>query len=254
MASTPIPPPFEHLTDRAFSFFPPIVGFEHNEWRMLQSTWSEILVSNTATGQDFWMARGFVGEISSVEDPVLIVGLTRELAFRNGMIGPHQRRVLSMPGGGRWTASGDEPASPGAAGRMETGDKRVLRLIGLAVGGFVLLCVLAVSATRWSDVRQRRTVFVTRDQTFLELTGRDDRFAIVNKLGKPASDRVREVGTIQFEALTYPNRKYTVLLMGRDSKELAYIGTVDDNWSPVHFVSLRSGGSTESLLRSVQRF
>jgi hypothetical protein len=54
--------------------------------------------------------------------------------------------------------------------------------------------------------------------------------------------------------MSYPDRKYTVVLMGSDPKNLYYIGTMDANWSPVHFVTLRSGGSTESLLRTIEKF
>ena len=56
---------------------------------------------------------------------------------------------------------------------------------------------------------------------------------VVQKLGLPASDRWQsEVGTIQYRALGYPDRKYTVILMGDDRSTARYIGVVDDNWKP----------------------
>jgi hypothetical protein len=37
-------------------------------------------------------------------------------------------------------------------------------------------------------------------------------------------------------------------------KSLAYIGSMDDNWRPVHFIVLHGGGTTEFLLRALPRF
>ena len=94
MASPPIPPQLEHLVTRPFSFYPPIVGIEHNEWLYRKANWSEILVVNCRSGTEIWISRRFVGEVARVEDPVLIVGLVRELEYKSGMIVPYQRRVI----------------------------------------------------------------------------------------------------------------------------------------------------------------
>jgi len=42
--------------------------------------------------------------------------------------------------------------------------------------------------------------------------------------------------------------------MGRDRGSAVYIGTMDDNWKPIHSVELHSGGTTSSLLRNLKRF
>jgi hypothetical protein len=54
--------------------------------------------------------------------------------------------------------------------------------------------------------------------------------------------------------LDYPDRKLTVILMGGDRKSVQYVGTMDKDWKPVHSVTLRSGGTTDSLLRGLKRF
>jgi hypothetical protein len=78
---------------------------------------------------------------------------------------------------------------------------------------------------------------------------------VVQKLGKPASDRWQsESGELQYRALGYPDRKYAVILMGSGRQAALYIGTVDENWKPVHSVALHSGGTTASLLRTLKRF
>jgi hypothetical protein len=259
MASPPLEQPFDHMAARAFSFFPPIVGVEHNEWLLRQVNWSEVLVVNQGTNQELWIPRRYFGEASRIEDPVLIVGLTREMEYQGGMLRPYKQRLIKMPSG--QPARSASPGGPDRAAassmmrvRAESSDKRAIKLIGIVVGCIILLWVLGAAALRVGFIQQH-IVITTRDQTFQTLTSRDDRFAIVTKIGKqPAFDRFKEVGTIQYEALSYPERKYTVILMGADTRTLAYIGTVDDNWRPVHFVNLRSGGTTESLLQTITRF
>jgi len=255
MASPPIPPQLDHLITRPFSFYPPIVGIEHNEWLYRKASWSEILVVNRKTSEEIWISRRYVGEVSRVDDPVLIVGLVRELEYKGGMVVPYQRRVIEMP-----VAVGGNPSAPSAPERPAPGlivgirmssaqDKRVFRLIGAAVTVAILLYVLAVSLSR------QRVVYTTKDQTYLGLTARDDRTEVVVKLGEPATDHWQsEEGALQYEALGYPERKLTVILMGGDRKSVQYVGSMDENWKPVHSVQLRSGGSTDSLLRGLKRF
>jgi len=155
--------------------------------------------------------------------------------------------------GGRPTASTEkERPEPGilVGIRMASAqDKRVFRLIGGAVTVAILFYVLAVSLSR------QRVVFTTKDQTFLGLTARDDRTAVVGKLGEPGSDHWQsEEGALQYEALGYPERQVTVILMGSDRKNVQYVGTMDKDWKPVHSVTLHSGGTTDSLLRGLKKF
>jgi hypothetical protein len=255
MASPPIPPQLDHLITRPFSFYPPIVGIEHNEWLYKKASWSEILVVNCKNAEEIWISRRYIGEVSRVDDPVLIVGLSRELEYQRGMVVPFQRRVIEMPvaaGGRPATARQGERPAPGliVGIRMASAqDKRVFKLIGAAVTVAILLYVLAVSLSR------QRVVFTAKDQTYMGLTGRDDRTEVVVKLGEPATDHwSSEDAALQFEALDYPDRKLTVILMGGDRNSVQYVGTMDKDWKPVHSVRLRSGVTTDSLLRGLKRF
>jgi hypothetical protein len=260
MASPPIPPSLEHLVTRPFSFYPPIINVEHNEWLFRKATWSEILVVNCKSGAEIWISRRFVGEVSRIDDPVLIVGLNRELEYKGGAVWPCQRRVIEMPVavGGMPTssASGDRGAPAPVVGiRLESSDKRIFKLIGGALAVAAVSVFLYVALNRVGELRQRTVVFSTKDQQYLDLTSRDDYLAIVQKLGPPASDRWQsDTNTIQVRALGYPERKYTILLMGSDRRSAAYIGTMDENWKPIHSVELHSGGTTSSLLRNLKRF
>jgi hypothetical protein len=261
VASPPIPPSLDHLVTRPFSFYPPIIGIEHNEWLFRKATWSEILVVNCRTSNEVWIPRRFMGEVSRVEDPVLIVGLTRELEYKGGTVWPYQRRILQMPVAVNAPAP-VEPEIPVDRGkpapivgiRLERSDKAVFKMIGIALAVAIGLYIVAVNLSRIGDIRQRTVTFSASDQSFLELSRNDDYTAIVQKLGQPVSDRSREVGTIQFRALGYPDRKYHVILMGSDPRTSRYIGVLDDNWRPIHSVELHGGGTTLSLLRDLQRF
>lgn len=257
MASPPIPPSLDHLTTRPFSFYPPIINIEHNEWLFRKATWSEILVVNCKSGDEIWMPRRYVGEVSRVDDPVLIVGLTRELEYKSGMVCPFQRRVLEMPvavGGGMVVTEGNSPPAPVSGIRTESTERRMFRLLGVALALTLLLGLIGTNLVRVGPFRQR-VVFTGKDQLFLELSGRDDYLAVVQKMGRPTTDRWQaESGELQYRALGYPDRKYTVILMGADRQSALYIGTMDERWQPVHSVALRSGGTTASLLRELKRF
>jgi hypothetical protein len=97
MASPPIVPSLFHLAARPFSFYPAIVGVAHNEWRLRKATWQDWIVVNSRTQAEISIPRRFVGEISSTDHPVLIVGLLRELQCVDGIALPYARRVIEMP-------------------------------------------------------------------------------------------------------------------------------------------------------------
>lgn len=261
MSTPPNPPSLDHLATRPFSFYPPIVNIEHNEWLFRKATWSEILVINCKSGKDLWISRRYVGAVSRVDDPVLIVGLNKELEYNGGTVWPYQRRVIEMPmavGGSPLAVDVESPSTPPASMggmRMESGtDIRIFKLIGAVVAVGILLYLLSLNWMRVGELQQR-VKYTTRDQSYLELSSRDDYFAVVQKLGKPAQDRWQsETGALQYQAISYPERGYTVILMGGDRKSAAYIGTLDANWNPVHSVELRSGGSTFPMLRGLKRF
>lgn len=92
-----IPTPFDHIGRRRFSFYPAIVGIEHNEWTLRRITSSEVQVANTKTGEEIWIPRRFLGDVTAIEDPFMIAGLVKELEYKAGAVLPYRRRVLQMP-------------------------------------------------------------------------------------------------------------------------------------------------------------
>ena len=256
MSAPMLPPPYDQLGHRPFSFYPAIVGIEHNEWRLRKATWSEFLVLNTKTAQEIWIPRRFLGELSRTDEPVMIIGLGKELELRAGQIVPHVRRVIEMPRAvndvPRPPVSESVPAAPVVGIRLDSGaESRVGRLIvGVLLAAIVGCLVLVVffRAERNPHVRYAPVL-----QSDLDLTGDDDYFSVVRKLGAPQSDRWRsENGEMQYRILGYPDRGISLILMGNDRDRARYIGSVDQNWRPVHAVSLPGGKNTYSLLRTLR--
>lgn len=145
-----VPTPFDQIGRRRFSFYPAIVGIEHNEWSLRRLSSSEVQVINTKTAEEIWIPRRFLGEVAASEDPFLIVGLVKELEYQAGAVVPHRRRVIQMPravnGSAPVLARQDQEARPAAVIgiRVETGpsSRAGKRLLTWLVAG-ILTCIAA---------------------------------------------------------------------------------------------------------------
>lgn len=259
MSVPPIPPPLDEVGPRPFSFYPPIVGIEHNEWLYRKANWSEVLVLNTKSQIETWIPRHYIGEVSRVDEPMVIVGLRKELEFKAGSVWPYVRRVIEMP-----RAVNDVPRLPvdAPAGpapvigiRLENRNElRIGRLIGAALLLGTIGCVLMVSIFRGAftgrGVRYQPVL-----QTDLGLNATDDYFSVVRKYGTPAEDHWRSGnGALQYRVLKYPGRSMSVILMGTERSNVLYIGAMDADWRPIDSVTMRGGGDTMALLRALPRF
>jgi hypothetical protein len=171
MASPPIPPLLDHLANRPFSFYPPILNIEHNEWLFSKATWSEIQVVNRRSGQEIRISRRYVGDVSRIDDPVLIVGLYRELELKDGMVVPLQRRIIEMPmavGGSVGSESGSASGSasvvpqgrpvpaPVVGIRLERRSRRAFKLVLILVAVSVALYVAVAVLVRALELRQKK--------------------------------------------------------------------------------------------------
>lgn len=265
--STPPAPPQAELFDRPFSFYPPIHGVEHNEWRLKEATWSEMVVRNTAADIEVAIPRRFFGAVSETDKPVMIVGLKQELEYRMGTVWPVRKPVLAMPPpvmppppGERKEEAGDEPRGLAAVLGIsqERTDTRITRMIV-----WTFLGLASLLAVMWAVIRltpETKPTFVAKDQSYLELNREDDYFAVVRKLGQPAEDRWRpNAGELQYRALFYPERGYAVVLMGDKQDNARYIGTMGlgpdgKGWSPLHSIEFARGANTMGILRNLPRF
>jgi hypothetical protein len=253
-----MPPGFEQIGSRPFSFYPPIVGVEHNEWHYRKATWSEVLVVNAKTLIEAWIPRLYIGAFSRTDEPVVIVGLTKELEYKSGQIWPYVRRVIEMPRavneGFRPSITPDEPRPAPVVGiRTESGtESRIWRLLVGALAAGVLACLVVIGLLR-SGRDGTDVVYSPVVQSELGIGKEDDYHAIVRKLGPPATEGWREgQGEIQYRVLRYPDRDLKVILMGVERDKALYIGSVDAGGRPVHAISLPGGKDTYSILRSLR--
>jgi hypothetical protein len=260
MPVPPIPPPIENLGHRPFSFYPPILNAGHNEWHFRKATWSEVLVANAQSGQEIWISRRFFGEISRIDEPVVIVGLTKELEYAAGQVLPHIRRIIEMPRAVNDTVRMSTPAeapkpAPVVGIRLESrAESRIGRLIGAVLVLGVLGCFILVSVFR-SGRDGSHIVYRPILQNDFGLTAQDDYYAVVRKLGNPASDHWRAgQGEMKYRLLSYPDRGISIILMGSDEAKALYVGAFDKNWRVVDSVNLPGGGSTGSMLKTLPRF
>lgn len=258
MSVPPVPPPFEHLGHRPFSFYPAIVGIDHNEWRYEKATWSEVLVVNTKTQEDLWVPRRYLGELARIEEPMMIWGLVKELEYKVGVLIPHVRRVIEMP-----RAVNDVPRRPAETPVPRPAPVVGIKLessaesrIGKLIGATLLLGITATAifiGVYRNISSGRATILKPRFESSLGLTAQDDYFAVIRKLGDPRSDRWRDAtGELQYRLLEYPDKK--VILMGRDRDKAIYIGALDNDWRVIDSVELPGGAQTHAMLDHLPRF
>ena len=252
MSADPVAPQLENLGDRAFSFYPPILNVEHNEWKLLRATWSEMLVHNTKSGDEIWVPRRFVGEVSRIDEPVMILGLKKELEFKAGQVVQHERRVLSMPSAPQRIPRSEQGPVVAPKGHSSSSQSES-RLVFVIAG--VLVVSIAACYFLVSYFRGGRIEYKPLEQVELGFSAQSDYFDVVNKLGKPATDRWKaDSGERQIRALEFPEKGLTVILMGVERNKERYIGAMNKDWRPVHYIKHAGGGDTRAFLDHLSRF
>jgi hypothetical protein len=170
--------------------------------------------------------------VSLVGEPVVIVGLLKELEYKEGVVLPVVRRVIEMPRAvnesprPRIRAPRPEALAPVVGIRLESGRPRTRMVLGAFAVGLLILIPLAVMV-RDGFIGSRASV--TRID--LPFSSIDDYATIVARFGRPAQDRTRKSGGAEFRSLTYPSRGFTLIL-----KDGFYLGAVDSNGRLVHSV------------------
>jgi hypothetical protein len=210
-----IPTPLDHLGPQPFSFYPAILNIEHNEWVFRRATGSDIQVTNTKTHAELWVPRRFVGEVSLVGEPVMIVGLVKELEYREGAVYPHVRRVIEMPLAVNDSARrvAREPQNSGPRPhrlaevvgiRIESPrESRAGRIMFGTIAAGLLACLTAVIVFRDATPGARATT-LRSSQAALPFAASDDFDSIVAKFGAPAKDQWRDAGEVHYRRLWYP--------------------------------------------------
>ncbi|HWF09578.1 MAG TPA: hypothetical protein VG297_14005 [Bryobacteraceae bacterium] len=256
MSIAPLPTPLQDFGGRRFSFYPPIRNLGPNEWLYRRATWSECVVANARSGEEFCIPRMFLGDVSDVEESVMIVRLVRELEWRGGAILPRERRVIVMPSPSR---ESDVKAHPDRLAavvniRLETKpETRIWKWIGVAaVLGAVALTIVADVAHQ-PQSHQRADAF-RGFRSYLQLGPNDNYAATIARLGVPSKTSSVARGDHLLRLLTYAPRHYTVVLLSSPRREARYIGAVDTRGRVLDAVRLGDGSPANALLRSLPAF
>jgi hypothetical protein len=247
--------PLQHLGGRRFSFYPPFRNLEPNEWLYRRATWSECVVVNARSGEEVWVPRIFLGDVSRIDEPVMIVGLNRELEWRRGAIIPLQRRVIELPVAVNDRVVNDSHAAPRSQHlapviniRLEPKpEMRAWKWIGVAaVLGAVAFTIVADVARQ----AQSRADLFRGYRAYLQLGPEDNYASTIRKLGVPAKVGSRETGDRFYRSLAYNSRRYTVVLMGSNQQNAHYIGALDLHGRVLDAVRFRDGSTAEALLNA----
>ena len=241
--SMPLPPPhLEEFGNRQFSFYPPIRNVAAGGWLYQRVTWTEVVARHATTGQELLIPRRFVSDVSL--ESTLVLGLTRELEYHQGVLRPRHSGILCMPapaasarGAGKVRRTPAPVVSIRLAAEPSAQPGRKF-LSAVAVGLSVCLAMLGMS--RINVLHTAPAHDAPRDQNYLALQANDDGAAVIRKLGRPESENQRGVNGTLVEALHYPSRGYSVFLAGPTSGSLRYAGTVDRTGRALHTVPLRT--------------
>lgn len=242
--SVPLIPPLDQLGRNPFSFYPPIVNVEHNRWTIRRATWTEVQVLNTKTADELWIPRHFIGGVSLVGEPVMIVGLVKELECREGVVYPHVRRVIEMPravnGAARPRIHAPRPEQPAPVVgiRVEAVASRKRTILGVFAAG-LLACVGSAIVLRDGGFGTR-LAHAAPLQFDLPFTAQDDYVSITRKFGPPAHERYF---SDRVARLVYPERSVAVFL-----REDHYIGAIARDGRIVQTVQLPDGRNSSAIL------
>jgi len=256
-----MPPLLEEVGRRRFAFYPSIANAEPNEWQLRGATRSEVNAINTRTDLEIWIPRHYLGTVSEVDDPILIVGLTKELEFREGAVWPRVRRVIEMPRAvNENPRPWQQPAAPARPAavvgiRLENpSDSRASRILAVAGVSAVVVSLLAAGVLREWIFRPKEISERTSAVGFA-FTGSDDYHSIVSRWGTPASARWRTgSSSLTFQALTYPRQRTTLILMAKPGQSPHYIGAMTSNWHVAATVKLSGGLDSRGVLSGLPKF
>jgi hypothetical protein len=257
MSIVPLPTPLQHLGGRRFAFYPPIRNVGPNEWLYRRATWSECVVANAQSGEEIWIPRIFLGDVSRIDEPVMIVALNRELEWRHGAIVPRERKVIQFPVEVALAVndSGAPPRmrqmAPVINIRLEPRPEfRTRKWMGVAAVLGVVALTIVTDVARQSQSHQRWDVY-RGYRSFLQLGPEDDYSSTVRKLGMPAGSQTAEVDGRVVRSLNYPDRRYSIVLLGPTSSSARYIGTVNTQGRILDSVRSGDGSTYEPFLHSL---
>jgi hypothetical protein len=252
MAMSLLPGLLGLTADRSFSLYPPILGIARNEWRFRRATWSEFVIVNTHSGEEACIPRSFIGDVSA-NAPMVIVGLKREMEWRDGLAVPYRRPVVELPVAVNDFVPATRHSRPAPVVNIRLESRAPVnngrKAVVLVMLGVVASAILADIA-RPGDFRDRIEAMRV-GRAWQQLKPGDDYAAVVAKLGAPAAQRTYvETGGRVFRSLDYPRRHFTAVLEGQTESEARYLGSMDARGRILGTAAV----SDANLLHSIPRF
>jgi len=118
-----------------------------------------------------------------------------------------------------------------------------------AVAAGILTCIVGMVIFRDATAGSRARFFGSPSRLALPFTGADDYESVVGRIGYPESTRSRPSpdGSV-FYLLRYPDRGFTVVLLGVDRADASYVGALGRGGRVVHSVTLPNGQNSAALL------
>lgn len=241
---------------RSFSFYPPILGIAHNEWRFRRANWSDFVVVNTSSGEEACIPRSFVSDVSA-NAPTVIVGLSREMEWRDGVAVPYRRPVVELPVAVNDFVPAARSARPAPviSIRLEARPpvKHGRKAVVVVMLGVVASAIAAdvIRPASFHDAVRDRIDALRVNRSWQRLTPNDDYNSVIVKLGAPASQRTFiEPGGRVFRSLDYPRLHFTVVLEGQTEAEARYAASRDARGR----ILGDTPASGLAMLRSIPRF
>lgn len=237
---------------RSFSLYPPILGVAHNEWRFRRATWSEFIIVNTHSGEEACIPRSFIGDVSA-NAPTVIVGLRREMEWRDGLAVPYRRPVVELPVAVNDFVPAARHSRPAPVVNIRL-ESRAPAITGRKAVVFVMLGMVASAAIAniaYPGGMRDRIDAMRVSRSWQQLKPGDNYTAVVAKLGAPSARRtyVETSGRV-FLSLDYPRRHFTAVLEGQTEADAHYVGSLD----ALGRILGNTPVSDAALLRSIPRF
>jgi hypothetical protein len=107
-----LPLPIHGIGQQRVSLYPSIANAGPNEWLVRGATSTDVRLVNARTKRELCIPRRYIGAMSEADDPVLAVGLTKELEWNNGFVSPRVKRVIEMPRAAAGMGDSDQPSLP----------------------------------------------------------------------------------------------------------------------------------------------
>jgi hypothetical protein len=126
-------------------------------------------------------------------------------------------------------------------------------LLGTVAAG-ILTCVVAMAVIRTGPAASRARFFSTSARIALPFKASDDYLAIVSRIGRPAWDHTQSAPNgLEFHLLRYPDRSFTLVLLGTDRDHARYGGALARG-RVIHSVILSDGHDSASVLERLLPF